>query len=170
MADPEAGNADQASPIQGCSSLVSPSLTGGLQAVRRHLSISHHQQPPPVPLPFSAPAVSTEQRAPSAGGMLQLPHLFWNHLSNTGAGLSSNEMDMFTAGTIPDSGIQGMGGNDLDSSWNTSSSGAGGTGFADNWVDWSSPPIPTQPLSSAVDQTAISAALINFMADMAKSG
>lgn len=185
LADPEAGNEDAASPLRHTASIQSASLTGGLQAVRRHLSVSNASD--------TRPAVSTSD-PPLAGasGMLQIPHFFWNHLStattnhgtslkNPGFGSTGQDIAWDELFNFEDPGLDiGAGGNEA---WAVQAAGGGySNGNVHQAPPWSVPiatgtSYPMVPMSQGntvpadvrSDQAAISAALMSFMADMSKS-
>lgn len=186
LADPEAGNEDRASPLRHTATLPSPSLTGGLQAVRRHLSMSNSAGPG-----ASVPAI--DQALAGASGMLQIPHFFWNHLStattmngNTfehpssdGQNTTWDDLFNFEDSTIDTTAVD-------QEPWGIQSSGqmGGDAGYANQQPapPWSVPiaagtsyPTASFPQRDGVsgdmrtDQAAISAALMSFMSDMTKA-
>lgn len=152
LVDPNAGSADQASPLQHTSSLESPSLTGGLQAVRRHLSISHPREHR-VSMSIDAPQNSM------ANGMLQLPHLYWNHLSNTT--LSAPQPVEFE----PWDNLFNFNNNEANA-WSSDLTDVPTTDMAVAPLDQTT---NATQYGAQTDQLAISEALISFMAEMAKS-
>lgn len=195
LADPEAGNEDRASPLRHMASLPSPSLTGGLQAVRRHLSVSNSTNTGPV-------FAGTDPPLAGASGMLQIPHFFWNHLSTantingnnlsnpgngfTGQGIAWDDLFNFEDSTVETT----TGERDA---WGFQASGQGHGGGDGMYYDshqyhqqaptpaWSVPismgtSYPPAPISQGEgtpgnprsDQASISAALMSFMADMTK--
>jgi hypothetical protein len=185
LADPEAGNEDCTSPLRHTASLLSPSLTGGLQAVRRHLSVSNPSDSAlPMPVMDSASA--------GAGGMLQIPHFFWNHLStattnsgniddpgSAGQNLSWDDMFNFGGSAVDSNAVDG-------DSWGLPVPGQanGSRGFENPQAPppWSVPLATTVSYPSAScaqengtsgemrpDQAAISTALMNFIADMSRN-
>lgn len=109
LADTEAGYADRASPLTSTTA-VSPGLSGGLQAVRRHLSVSTASASKPL-LPMQVQSnlrkglgkgalgqgtgdgaevaggmeIMGTANGGGAGGMMLLPHIYWNQLSTAGA-------------------------------------------------------------------------------------
>ena len=109
LADTEAGYADRASPLTSTTA-VSPGLSGGLQAVRRHLSVSTASASKPL-LPMQVQSnlrkglgkgalgqgagdgaevaggmeITGTANGGGAGGMMLLPHIYWNQLSTAGA-------------------------------------------------------------------------------------
>ena len=110
LADTEAGNDDRASPLNNTGTMLSPGLSGGLQAVRRHLSVSTASKPPPViamtnheqrerqrqgmlegvnpifdQVDWSGLGSGSNGNSSGAGGMMLLPHIYWNQLSTAGA-------------------------------------------------------------------------------------
>lgn len=181
LADPEAGNEDRASPLRHTASLSSPSLTGGLQAVRRHLSVSEPSN-----------LAGTDSSSAGVGGMLQIPHFFWNQLStaaNTsgigsatdpvGQDLAWDDMFNFEDTTITSSANGGL-------QWGSYASGltAGNPRLVASLdpLPWSVPintgvPYPPNSFPQGLgvsaeiqsDQAAISSALINFIADMTRT-
>ena len=185
MADPEAGNEDCTSPLRHTASLLSPSLTGGLQAVRRHLSVSN---PSNAALPM--PVMDTSSAG--AGGMLQIPHFFWNHLStatvnngnfdtsgSAGHDLAWDDMFNFGGSTVEPNVIDG-------DPWGMPVSGQAYSNRRPENPQapppWSVPIAPTVSYPSTsfpqgngtsgevrADQAAISSALMNFIADMSRN-
>lgn len=180
LADPEAGNEDATSPLRDTASLNSASLTGGLQAVRRHLSVSNASDNRPL-VPTVDPSLV------GASGMLQIPHFFWNHLSAAGntntAGFGSGSTgqdiawdELFNFDPEMDTTV---GNNDL---WPSQAGGVYNNGSGHQAAPWSVPiaagnPYPPIPMSQGngvtgdmrSDQAAISAALMSYMAEMSKS-
>lgn len=197
LADPEAGNEDRASPLRHMASLPSPSLTGGLQAVRRHLSVSQSTD--------TGPAIpSTDPPLAGASGMLQIPHFFWNHLStantmngnslnNPGNGFADHDIAWDDLFNFEDSTVDTSAGE--RDPWAFQASGQGQWQAAGDrpylgsqqyqqqapGPAWSVPISTGSPYPAALisqgngtpgnprsDQASISAALMSFMADMTK--
>ena len=185
LVDPEAGNEDMASPLRHTASLLSPSLTGGLQAVRRHLSVSQ-------PSDTQSAVGNVDPPLAGASGMLQIPHYFWNHLSTAptlnGNGLDTSTFDdqtmgwdtMFSfEGSAVDNGVNDQG------SWEFQSSNRTGGDdvvlYPPPAARWSGPVAAESSHMSAPlyhhqapqemrsEQAAISTALMNLMANMTKT-
>jgi hypothetical protein len=186
LADPEAGYEDRASPLRHTASLLSPSLTGGLQAVRRHLSVSN-------PPDGTSNAFPMDPTSTGASGMLQIPHLFWNHLTTTTAtnGMSIDNPDPLSDNMAWDD-MFNFGSTTVDArmvigdTWGPQTSvisgGGSGLSVAQAPLPWSVP-IATgysdQPASFAQstgpsveyrpDQAAVSSAIMNYIADMSRT-
>jgi hypothetical protein len=175
-----------ASPLRHTASLLSPSLTGGLQAVRRHLSVSQPSDAQSTMGPVDPPLAG-------ASGMLQIPHYFWNHLS-TASTINGNGLDN------PTFDSQNMAWDDMfnfensavetgvnnQQPWETQSTiqtgGDGGFMYPPPAAGWSVPVAAGTSQTSAplyqssetpremrAEQAAISTALMNLMANMTKS-